>query len=1653
MNALTAKHALTTLTAALISTAAAQEISTSLPLTSVGDKLLWTVGDQDLHLVVGMSGRVQLDVYSAQFDQTDYRSPDEYGDESYSANPVTSTFLLIDAAGKVVKSQNFGMGKPDWQTFLNADLPAGTYTLRVSTEGNGKNTFAIRLNSISAAVEADRLNVNVRAKDWIPALNVTNPGGTLGLKMYDGDGPTELEAQLRDAAGNVYPLKVSGNLGFDTLDIPEAAGNYTLYLRQAATAKQWSNTVGFSLSSGAITVVQTATGGLQAIAELVLPDGNIPTSADVSVTDAKNREVPLAVPDGGSGSRLVEPLGVYGVKVAPVVGADVTYTTDANSSDNLPGTPSDTVRVIKDKTALVKVQIKPDVALSFTADKTQVCVGDVVTFTAQATTAFERQPLNASLRVALPGTLTTSSDTTLTAKVDAANPAVLKFEAKATAAGTLDVSAALAPWNKSQKLGVEVLPTATQIELRRSDLTPALPGDVVTVTLSVHNTSGVAAPYKLVDDPGRGLDALDPVIFSGTLQPGESKTLSYRARVVGAAGASSSLQATLSSNCDSAQQVAGGLVIATPAPTPPEATSEVPVPVVVMARSSTVRIPFDAPKSAAQLIVAHTPPVGGTYVAGSSQLNGKATADPQVGPSGRLYWTTPGAPRGVLTYGVKHQDALPALDSPALVGRYAQGKQEMLVGNVDLSDLAAATAIGAQAATENEGAVRLPLAGTVFRDRDRVTVVVQGRVSDTALPTINGTAIAASALGQTSLDDQDSSARREFYGVQLRPGENVVGYGDQSVKVYLASSPVTAQITPVQLVADGIQPIQLKLKLLDINGLTPGTPTVTVESSLEPLTRDAQPQVASYQLKLTDGEGLLELPPISAPTRFTVRVLVGSGVITRSFEATPSSTKVGVGFVSGTVSLGGSGLAYEARGQGYFETPLGAGKLYVAGAAAVRGGAGQVATSTAADGTVTSTSTALDTAPTLDPAQGLPSSANPLLRYPGYGDSSSEQIPLQGLDPVAFRYEHPDFSVSYRQAPLPIDVFSVGGTVTALSGYSRSNPQVSGFVAALPGGTVTDDLRANGTRVVKLSQKNVLQDSETVDLVHTDHLSGAQTLTRLTPFVDYTVDPVAGVLYFSRPVDLLDTEGNAQSLKIVYRITSTDGNRQLAFGAQVGEKIGENLSVAAAAVRIGTVTSVGVRARYSSDTLNGDLLAAYADGMLVNGTLSGKTDALTYAASVRYQDQGYDGLNAVQSGVAASASVDAKLTQNFGVKLDASYADGSYQLGRDTSGTVGTATTNQGGLVSLQGRYYAGPLKLGAGVQAGFGGQSGVSALLSAGYTSGAVDLSIDHAQPIGAGTLNPVTTAAAKVQIAENVTLIARETLDWGGTNPDGTTDPLTQQASVGLQTKLGGTNLSAAYDLPNSAGSGNRARFGVDTVLPLDDKFSVNLSGSYLYNLTTATGDWNAGSSVRYTGDKLVASAGVDAATNAGAFRTVLKAGLSYSLNDQWSVTLDGTKVLGAADQAGDRFAVSTALRAGPWQGLAYLRYQDGVLAGADAQVVGEANVEYHQPQFAMRAGVAGRMLLADTGSLTFQPSVSGMYYLNDYLGVGVAGRAVYQPSTGYSAYSLGLEGSVRALPGTWITVGYNPIGFDGISSNVSTRQGTYVRLDLLLDEGQRK
>ena len=92
--------------------------------------------------------------------------------------------------------------------------------------------------------------------------------------------------------------------------------------------------------------------------------------------------------------------------------------------------------------------------------------------------------------------------------------------------------------------------------------------------------------------------------------------------------------------------------------------------------------------------------------------------------------------------------------------------------------------------------------------------------------------------------------------------------------------------------------------------------------------------------------------------------------------------------------------------------------------------------------------------------------------------------------------------------------------------------------------------------------------------------------------------------------------------------------------------------------------------------------------------------------------------------------------------------------------------------------------------------------------------------------------------------------------------------------------------------------------------------------------------------------------------------------------------------------------------------------------------------------------RPLRTDRGSFTAQAGWGGTAYLTDRIGVGAWGHVIAQPATGTTEYGYGLEGSFRALPGTWLTLGYNPQGFTGIGT-AYTRQGAYLRLDVPPDE----
>lgn len=1571
----------------LLGMAAGQEIKTSLPLTSIGSNLAWTVGDQNLVLEVPVAGRVRLELYSPRLDQKDYRSDNYYGDEQYDGNKsaVATTFTLQDAQGKVLLRKTYQPGAKTWDTFLDMDLPAGKYQVKASTDGNGKNTFALRLSGISAAVSADNLTVNVHSQEWLAAINVTTDGPGYALNMYDGDGASELEARLRDEAGHIYPMPVSGDRKWAALKLPERAGRYTLELRQPASAKQYSNTVGFALTrQGAPAPITLSkvdqTGLLKVTAQLLLPSGAVPTQAAVNV---QGESGVLQLPVDNSLERQVR-AGDYAVSAQPVPGAEVSL--DKTS-----------VTVPKDGVGEVAVQVRPQVALSLQADKTEVCMGDVVNLTARASSAYNGElPLN--LQLAAEGLTLNAQPQVLTLKPG--QPAEWHFEATATQAGTYSVQANLADWQQTQTATIKVLPNATALQLRREALGDSHVGDTVTVALILTNTSQQEVPFKLADQPGEGLQATEATTFSGTLKPGEVRQLSYHAKVVGSGNIT--LNASLDTpSCPQPQQSQGTLNVAAPvAPT--------------LERRSTVTLPFDVPKQATELVVAHQPPAGAKYVPGSAKLDGKPLSDPLLGAKGMLYWVIPAQQKGAVTYDLSHTQALGTLPQPALMIRLAGERSEVLQGQLDKADLQSATLLSQDNAevTENAGAIKLPQDKSLVRIRDRISVTVEAPIGASHPQlVVNGKAVSDDLIGENTQDGPRGVQRLTYVGVPIVTGPNTLTFGDSSIQVMRVGPAAQLDITPLNLVADGSTPVRLKIRALDAYGNPSTLPNLTLYPSLEPYVADSDTGQSGYQLALKDGEGILSLQPQSAPIALDLGVDLGKDLKTYHYQVTPDLHAVGVGMVSATVGLHSNfdwdnDFTWQARA--YSENPIGKGKLYVA-----------------AD---------KDDLPQTD-------DKTPLERYSVYGDASTESVPLQGIDPVAAVYDHPSFQLAYRRMQMPVDVLPVGTQFTAFTATTKRNPIVSGFVAGVPSDLVTDQvITPNGTRILHLPQGKLAAGSETLQVVTYDKNGGKELRrTLLVRNTDYILDEYTGLVTFVKPLDAFDYDLNTVRVLASYRLDGDVSHRDMAYGIQIKQK-GEYYTVGAAAVHLDDQNTYGVRATYDRDNVHGQASIAYADGVQASADYAaswtnrwGKKDSANLSA--RYQNEDYDGLAPFSVGLNLDAQYTAGITSNFVAIAEAEYH--SKPTLNSVDNTLNPDDV-KGGSVTLRGDYHLDPFSVGAGVKYAFGDIYGVGAVGSVGYHRKPFDIDVVHTLPI-TGNLNNETDITARYYLTQNVSLALKDEVTWG----------VGQAVGLALDAAVGNVNYAIGYDLPNASGSGNRARFGVNTSLPLNSQWSVGLHGSALYDVSADTVEGAAGADFAYKSTNYSATVGGDVVHNADGWGTVLRGGITGSITPNLVLTADGLGEFGAGKD-GKRLNFGYAYRNNTLNSLGYLRYINGSLAGNDPKLLWGLSAEYRRPAWAVRAGVDTRTLLDDDDSFTAQYYASGKYYLTDYLALGAWAHLLSQPSTDLSMWGYGVEGSVRALPGFWLSAGYNFKGFDGLDiTNIYTKKGLYLRVDLTLDE----
>lgn len=239
-----------------------------LPLVSVGNT--WPQAQESYNIVVtpANAGKpLGLEVYSPTTNLADYadftasskRGPNYFGDEIYSAQKTFETsFVLAGAGGTVVSRQYATNREHTWDSLFAGGLPAGTYTLKVTSRGNGKNAFALRVNA-PFALETSDFSVNARSTTPEPLLaaRLSIPaewvGKTVSVINYDIDGPQEAESWLV-LPGNVRANLTTSENGKSATNrftiTPQQVGEWQVFIRVLPTTKQYSNAIRYSFRIG-----------------------------------------------------------------------------------------------------------------------------------------------------------------------------------------------------------------------------------------------------------------------------------------------------------------------------------------------------------------------------------------------------------------------------------------------------------------------------------------------------------------------------------------------------------------------------------------------------------------------------------------------------------------------------------------------------------------------------------------------------------------------------------------------------------------------------------------------------------------------------------------------------------------------------------------------------------------------------------------------------------------------------------------------------------------------------------------------------------------------------------------------------------------------------------------------------------------------------------------------------------------------------------------------------------------------------------------------------------------------------------------------------------------------------------------------------------
>ncbi|MBK5276636.1 MAG: OmpA family protein [Desulfuromonadales bacterium] len=898
-------------------------------------------------------------------------------------------------------------------------------------------------------------------------------------------------------------------------------------------------------------------------------------------------------------------------------------------------------------------------------------------------------------------------------------------------------------------------------------------------------------------------------------------------------------------------------------------------------------------------------------------------------------------------------------------------------------------------------------------------------------------------------------------------------------------------------VADGKTPVKFKLELYDVDGVRiPAETALEIRGgTLKPIKENdlfaSAPVAGSFTPVQMSRDGDVLFQPVTSSGLY--RIVLGYNAVAIEVETYVQPKLrdwILVGLAEGTLGYNtASGNMESLQGTNMAEDLYKDGRVALFAKGQVQG--------------KWLLTMAYDTAKTkADTGDGLFQTINPDTFYTLYGDASQQQYDSASAKKLYIKIEREQFYAMFGD-------YDTGLTVTELSRYSRRmtgvktelqarNYEVNAFASETDQAYVRDEIPGDGTSgIYRISRRNIVPNSEIITLEVRDRFRSEVLVSSrlLSRFADYSIDYDTGAVIFKEPIHDRDEKFNPITIVVEYEVRSAAGqdytyggragvklldNRLKAGGTYIHEGQGDragNLYGADASLKLGETTKL--RAEFASSDFS-----AGTDRRNGNAYL-----AELLHTSKQYDVKGYFREQDAGFGLGQQPGSEAG-TRKFGV-------EGAYRFSEHTG--VSANTYRQYNLLTgavrdvAEGKLNYTDKKYGASIGVLYANDrlGDSSSRQSTQVTMGGkvltlydrLTLTMDHAQSIGSNSNSDFptrTTLGAEFKATKNVSLLAAQEFTWG-------TGAITQNTRLGMRSTLweGAAITSSVERQFNENDERVFANVGLKQSWKISDAWKIDAgldrsqtlakASHYQFNTSVPPA---SGTNENFTAVSSGASYQVKHLTwdNRLEYRLAaserkwgLLSGLVAEVDSRWAwsgrAQIFQTHAAGIdTTKANLRYGLVFRPPQTKWILLnrldCFLDRQSGGASSTNTsslRFVNNLNANYRPRKDLQVSLQYGAKVVRETidgstySSFTDNIGVETRYDITKKWDIGMRGSLLHSWHSGQLAYSFGPSLGCNIVENTWVSVGYNLLGYEDkdFSSAAYTAQGPFLRFRMKFDQ----